>query len=48
MIQVAINYLYDIYKDIYSDEYNENILSLEEFVEKMEDFVEDQIRAKEF
>ncbi len=48
MIQVSIYYLYDIYKNKYSDELNENLLSLEEFVEKMEDYMEDQIRAKEF
>ncbi len=48
MIQVAINYLYSIYKDEYSDKLNENLLSLEEFVIRIEENIEQQIREKEF
>lgn len=45
MSNINIDYLYEIYKDEYSDE---ELLDKEAFIETIETIIEDQIRAKEF
>ena len=46
MVKIDVDYLYDIYKDEYSDELNENLLSKQEFVSYIESIIEDEIRSK--
>lgn len=47
-VNIDIDYLYDIYKDEYSNELNETCLSKEEFAKTIESIIEDKIREKEF